>query len=242
MPDRYAAAARIVRDRTACGGIEPRRSPPSAINTRCLPRFMICFRANTLSIMPDGCSASTRWPRAAGQQVLDIGCGTGLNFSAAPGTHRSSGTDRRDRPQRRDAPARRGAAPAARGWTERDPDPGGHGAAGPGGPSRPASRQAAGAAVSDAALATYSLSLMEDWERRVDEHDGAAGHATPGWPWWTCRTRWAGPAGWRRWRAWRAHWAVPTSTLPRGGPLKTGASTSSVPRPGAVTCRSGRDG
>ncbi|MCZ2404238.1 methyltransferase domain-containing protein [Paenarthrobacter sp. Z7-10] len=97
------------------------------------------------------------------QQVLDIGCGTGLNFPLLQERIGTSGTivgiDRSAEMLRR---ARRRAQ--ARGWQNviliqadmvlLDP--------------RSISariQDSGGAAVSDAALATYSLSLMGDWEQ-----------------------------------------------------------------------------
>lgn len=100
---------------------------------------------------------------SAGQQVLDIGCGTGLNFAllyeriGACGT--IVGIDRSAHMLRQ---ARRRAE--ARHWhnvilVQADMvlvDP----------TSLPARIvEAGGSALSDAALATYSLSLMGDWER-----------------------------------------------------------------------------
>ena len=97
-----------------------------------------------------------------GQQVLDVGCGTGLNFSGLQErvgpSGRIVGIDRSPEMLER---ARRRAA--ARGWTNvilvqadmvlLDPA------------EISARIQAGGGApFSDAALATYSLSLMEDWK------------------------------------------------------------------------------
>ncbi|MEO8219779.1 MAG: methyltransferase domain-containing protein [Specibacter sp.] len=98
-----------------------------------------------------------------GQQVLDIGCGTGLNFMLLQDRIGSNGTivgiDRSAQMLRQ---ARRRAE--ARHWDnviliqadlvlE--------------GPATLAGRivEAGGAALSDAALATYSLSLMREWKR-----------------------------------------------------------------------------
>ncbi len=98
----------------------------------------------------------------AGQQVLDVGCGTGLNFA---GLQERVGASGRivgiDRSAEMLEQARRRAA--ARGWTNvilvqadmvlLDPA------------DISARIQAGGGApLSDAALATYSLSLMEDWK------------------------------------------------------------------------------
>ncbi len=98
-----------------------------------------------------------------GQQVLDIGCGTGLNFALLQQRIGASGTivgiDRSTQMLRQ---ARRRAA--ARRWdnvilVQADMVI-----------EEPASLSgrivaAGGSALSDAALATYSLSLMGDWER-----------------------------------------------------------------------------
>ncbi|WP_309233444.1 methyltransferase domain-containing protein [Pseudarthrobacter sp. AB1] len=98
-----------------------------------------------------------------GQQVLDIGCGTGLNFPLLQERVGSSGTivgiDRSAEMLRQ---ARRRAQ--ARGWEnvillQADMvllDPGSIAAR---------IEESGGAGVSDAALATYSLSLMGDWEQ-----------------------------------------------------------------------------
>lgn len=99
----------------------------------------------------------------AGQQVLDIGCGTGLNFSLLQERIGASGTivgiDRSAEMLRQ---ARRRAL--AHGWqnvilVQADMvllDPGTIAAR---------IEASGGTAVSDAALATYSLSLMGDWEQ-----------------------------------------------------------------------------
>ncbi len=100
---------------------------------------------------------------STGQQVLDIGCGTGLNFALLQHRTGASGTivgiDRSAQMLRR---ARRRAD--ARHWdnvilVQADmvlADP-----------AIIAARivEAGGSAVSDAALATYALSLMGDWKR-----------------------------------------------------------------------------
>lgn len=100
---------------------------------------------------------------APGQQVLDIGCGTGLNFSLLQQKITSAGRivaiDRSAEMLRQ---ARRRAA--RRGWqnvtfiqadatTMTPTDVGARLVA------------AGGRALSDAALATYALSLMPEWER-----------------------------------------------------------------------------
>nr|WP_246527968.1 class I SAM-dependent methyltransferase [Pseudarthrobacter albicanus] len=98
-----------------------------------------------------------------GQQVLDIGCGTGLNFSMLQERIGASGTIVGiDRSAEMLQQARRRAG--ARGWENviliqadmvlLDP-----------GAIATRIEESGGAAVSDAALATYSLSLMGDWER-----------------------------------------------------------------------------
>ncbi|WP_219729692.1 class I SAM-dependent methyltransferase [Pseudarthrobacter sp. NBSH8] len=98
-----------------------------------------------------------------GQQVLDIGCGTGLNFSLLQERVGSSGTIVGiDRSAEMLHQARRRAQ--ARGWEnvillQADMvllDPGTIAAR---------IEEGGGAEVSDAALATYSLSLMGDWEQ-----------------------------------------------------------------------------
>lgn len=127
-----------------------------------------------------------------GQQVLDIGCGTGLNFPLLQERVGSSGTIVGiDRSAEMLHQARRRAQ--AHGWQnvillQADMvllDPG-----------TVAARieESGGAEVSDAALATYSLSLMGDWEQA-----------------WTNMTRLLGtqarvgvvdlqePEGWARW-------------------------------------------
>ncbi|MDI3195874.1 class I SAM-dependent methyltransferase [Pseudarthrobacter sp. AL07] len=127
-----------------------------------------------------------------GQQVLDIGCGTGLNFPLLQERVGSSGTIVGiDRSAEMLQQARRRAQ--AHGWQnvillQADMvllDPG-----------TVAARieESGGAEVSDAALATYSLSLMGDWEQA-----------------WTNMTRLLGtqarvgvvdlqePEGWARW-------------------------------------------
>ncbi|MCB5294528.1 class I SAM-dependent methyltransferase [Arthrobacter sp. SO3] len=98
-----------------------------------------------------------------GQQVLDIGCGTGLNFSLLQQRVGTSGTIVGiDRSAEMLHQARRRAR--ARGWDnvillQADMvllDPGTIAAR---------IEASGGAAVSDAALATYSLSLMGDWQQ-----------------------------------------------------------------------------
>ncbi len=100
---------------------------------------------------------------ATGQQVLDIGCGTGLNFSLLQQRIGASGTivgiDRSAEMLRQ---ARRRTE--WRGWgnvilIQADMVLGD--------PRSIMARiqERGGAAISDAALATYSLSLMGDWER-----------------------------------------------------------------------------
>ncbi|MET3811460.1 methyltransferase domain-containing protein [Arthrobacter sp. UYEF3] len=100
---------------------------------------------------------------AAGQQVLDIGCGTGLNFPLLRERLGTAGTIVGiDRSAQMLHQARRRAR--ARGWEnvillQADMvllDPGSVAAR---------IEDGGGAAVSDAALATYSLSLMGDWEQ-----------------------------------------------------------------------------
>ena len=172
-----------------------------------------------------------------GQQVLDIGCGTGLNFPLLQERIGASGTivgiDRSAEMLRQ---ARRRAR--ARGWEnviliQADMvllDPGAIAAR---------IEASGGTAASDAALATYSLSLMGDWEQAWTNMTGLLATQAPGWVWWTCRTRWDGRGGSLRWRGWPAPWEDPTSPQPPGGPWRNGASMSSAPRPGADTCRSG---
>ncbi len=98
-----------------------------------------------------------------GQQVLDIGCGTGLNFPLLQQRIGASGTivgiDRSAEMLRQ---ARRRAV--SHGWgnvilIQADMVRQGPGAI------TARIQERGGAAVSDAALATYSLSLMGDWER-----------------------------------------------------------------------------
>ena len=98
-----------------------------------------------------------------GQQVLDIGCGTGLNFSLLQQRVGASGTIVGiDRSAEMLGQARRRAR--ARGWEnvillQADMvllDPGAIAAR---------IEERGGAAASDAALATYTLSLMGDWEQ-----------------------------------------------------------------------------
>ncbi len=127
-----------------------------------------------------------------GQQVLDIGCGTGLNFALLQERIGPSGTiigiDRSTQMLRQ---ARHRAT--ARRWdnvilVQADMVP-----ADP--PTLLANIVAAGgSAVSDAALATYSLSLMGDWERAwattasLLRPEGRAGIVDM-----------ADPVGWARW-------------------------------------------
>lgn len=127
-----------------------------------------------------------------GQQVLDVGCGTGLNFALLQDRIGAGGTivgiDRSAQMLRQ---ARRRAE--ARHWDNvilvradmvlEDP-------------TTLAMRivAAGGSALSDAALATYSLSLMGDWERawatatsllRPDSRVGVVDMADPeGWARW----------------------------------------------------------
>ncbi|MET3810681.1 methyltransferase domain-containing protein [Arthrobacter sp. UYEF3] len=98
-----------------------------------------------------------------GQQVLDIGCGTGLNFSLLQQRVGTSGAIVGiDRSAEMLHQARRRAQ--ARGWNnvillQADMvllDPGTIAAR---------IQESGGAAASDAALATYSLSLMGDWQQ-----------------------------------------------------------------------------
>lgn len=99
----------------------------------------------------------------AGQQVIDIGCGTGLNFALLQGRIGPGGTIVGiDRSAEMLARARRKAA--RRGWDnviliEAD--------AVSLSPTEISARivDGGGSAESDAVLATYSLSLMGDWER-----------------------------------------------------------------------------
>jgi S-adenosylmethionine-diacylgycerolhomoserine-N-methlytransferase len=100
---------------------------------------------------------------AAGQQVLDLGCGTGLNFPLLQQRIGPSGTivgiDRSDRMLDQ---ARRRAAKA--GWdniiliqadaVEMDPAT-----------IRAVMQSQGGKGLSDAALATYALSLMPEWRK-----------------------------------------------------------------------------